>query len=181
MQRRSGLAASPHIIDFCSETTLIHGPSGKFVGEDELGNRYYENNDNQVGRHSSDWSLSRERNLLFGILAKLILFIFCAGRHRWVVYKDLSWPLGQEATAIAPDWHGNYHMSLQATPNRLSFLEHHFYIVAGWIHCLYDVPPSHVRPTRLLFLAQSWVSCRHEPDPVTCICCRKISSAQSIH
>ena len=30
-----------------------------------------------------------------------------AGRHRWVVYKDLSWPLGQEATAIAPDWHGD--------------------------------------------------------------------------
>ena len=31
----------------------------------------------------------------------------CAGRHRWVVYKDLSWPLGQEATSICPDWHGD--------------------------------------------------------------------------
>ena len=34
----------------CSETTLIHGPTGTLVGEDELGNRYYENNDNQVGK-----------------------------------------------------------------------------------------------------------------------------------
>ncbi|KAL3161400.1 hypothetical protein ABBQ32_010290 [Trebouxia sp. C0010 RCD-2024] len=70
-----------------AETTLIHGPTGTFVGEDELGNRYYENKDNQ------------------------------AGRHRWVVYKDLSWPTGQEATSVAPDWH-------------------------GWLHSLYDVPPS---------------------------------------
>ena len=38
---------------FCSETTLIHGPTGTFVGEDELGNRYYENNDNQAGKDSA--------------------------------------------------------------------------------------------------------------------------------
>ena len=34
----------------CSEATLVHGPSGTLVGEDELGNRYYENNNNQVGK-----------------------------------------------------------------------------------------------------------------------------------
>ena len=33
-----------------SETTLVHGPEGTFVGEDELGNRYYENNNNQIGK-----------------------------------------------------------------------------------------------------------------------------------
>ena len=33
----------------CSEATLVHGPNGTFVGEDELGNRYYENNNNQIG------------------------------------------------------------------------------------------------------------------------------------
>lgn len=33
----------------CREATLVHGPNGTLVGEDELGNRYYENNDNQIG------------------------------------------------------------------------------------------------------------------------------------
>ena len=33
----------------CREATLVHGPDGTFVGEDELGNRYYENNKNQMG------------------------------------------------------------------------------------------------------------------------------------
>lgn len=70
-----------------AEATLVHGPDGTFVGEDELGNRYYENNKNQMGR------------------------------HRWVIYKDLSWPQGQEATSIPASWH-------------------------GWIHSLYDTPPS---------------------------------------
>lgn len=39
-------------------------------------------------------------------LASMSLLIHCTGRHRWVVYKDLSWPTGQEATSVAPDWHG---------------------------------------------------------------------------
>lgn len=37
---------------WCSETTLVHGPDGTLVGEDELGNRYYENNNNQIGECS---------------------------------------------------------------------------------------------------------------------------------
>lgn len=86
-----------------AETTLVHGPDGTLVGEDELGNRYYENNNNQIGR------------------------------HRWVVYKDLSWPLGQEATSICPDWH-------------------------GWIHCLYDVPPSHKEFKRPIY------ALKHKPN-----------------
>ncbi len=36
----------------CREATLVHGPNGTFVGEDELGNRYYENNNNQIGKCS---------------------------------------------------------------------------------------------------------------------------------
>ena len=44
--------SSPHTVTYCSETTLIHGPTGTFVGEDELGNKYYENNNNQVGKDS---------------------------------------------------------------------------------------------------------------------------------
>ena len=55
LDTRSGdvhFAASSHTVTYCSETTLIHGPSGTLVGEDELGNRYYENNDNQIGKDS---------------------------------------------------------------------------------------------------------------------------------
>lgn len=29
-----------------------------------------------------------------------------AGRHRWVVYGDLSWPGGQDPTTIPAEWHG---------------------------------------------------------------------------
>lgn len=31
----------------------------------------------------------------------------CAGRHRWVVFADLSRaPSGQEPSTVTPEWHG---------------------------------------------------------------------------
>lgn len=85
----------------CREATLVHGPTGTFVGEDELGNRYYENNKNQMGEQPS-------LHVLYGDYfdGDLLHALWIAGRHRWVVYKDLSWPQGQESTSIPPAWHG---------------------------------------------------------------------------
>lgn len=59
------------------------------------------------------------------------------GRHRWVVYKDLSWPLGQEATAIAPDWHGDrYDLCYYRLHASYQFLSVFFTMLqVGYIAC----------------------------------------------
>ncbi|KAK9787274.1 hypothetical protein WJX73_009790 [Symbiochloris irregularis] len=62
-----------------AETTLIHSPGAKLMGEDRVGNRYYERMTNQYGR------------------------------HRWVVYGDLRWPEGQDPSTVDSRWHSWLH------------------------------------------------------------------------
>jgi NADH:ubiquinone oxidoreductase subunit len=68
-------------------TRLTIARQGLFVGEDELGNRYYEQRKG-VGRE--------------GPLGR---------RRRWVTYKDFA-----EASKVPPDWHGWLHYTVDNTP-----------------------------------------------------------------
>ncbi len=87
-----------------------------------------------------------------GQCCRITVLLSDVGRHRWVVYKDLSWPLGQEATSICPDWHGMscfYMLNVLLYALQIVLLSS-LLLAAGWIHCLYDVPPSHVSPPLLV-------------------------------
>lgn len=62
-----------------AETILVHGPTGKLVGSDHLGNHYYERTEDTQ-----------------------------YGRHRWVVYKDKR-AVHYNASSVPAEWHGWLH------------------------------------------------------------------------
>lgn len=84
-----------------AETTIIHSPGSTLIGADRSGNKYYERPAGQFGR------------------------------HRWVVYADLTWPHGQEPSTIDPLWH-------------------------SWLHYMNDDPPSKVQARTALYELDPW-------------------------
>lgn len=73
-------------------TRLTIWRQGRFVGEDEAGNRYYEQ---RVGVGP------------VGPLGRL---------RRWVTYRD-----GAEASKISPDWHGWMHYTVDVPPTEETY------------------------------------------------------------
>lgn len=73
-------------------TRLTIARQGRFVGEDELGNRYYEQRPG-VGP--------------VGPLGRL---------RRWVTYRD-----GAEPSKISPDWHGWMHYTVDVPPTEETY------------------------------------------------------------
>lgn len=75
-------------------TTGIHFTTwrrGRFVGQDELGNRYYEARDDRD-------SYDRGR------------------KRRWVIYKGYA-----DASKVTPDWHGWLHYTFDEPPTSAPF------------------------------------------------------------
>ena len=68
-------------------TRLLIARQGRFVGSDELGNRYYE----QIAGKGRPGPLGRPR--------------------RWVTYTDLA-----EASKVPPEWHGWLHYTVETPP-----------------------------------------------------------------
>jgi len=85
------------------------GKRGRFVGEDELGNRYYEARDD-----SCSYDVGRKR--------------------RWVIYNGYA-----EASKVSPDWHGWLHYTFDEPPTVAPFAtrvweKEHLPNLTGTIH-----------------------------------------------
>ncbi len=85
--------ATLKINEFSVSNDESHDPKiGTKVGEDEMGNEYYENLNEEWGMCFYDSALE---------------WLIIGGRERWIEYKSWTWP--PNADYMTPRWHGWIH------------------------------------------------------------------------